>query len=141
MIGNGARLTRDYSEDWKRPGWMSAQSVPRGSAGEPLQENNGAMSDLLHTLIPYFGCVIHRTPEALELTGADRGFMNAAAITPRTFQAPFTVRTVAETDSTNLRLYWHLGEIILNWECSVRELRVHDPRTREQHGLEGEGFI
>jgi hypothetical protein len=99
------------------------------------------VTDLLHSLIPYFGCVIQKTAEGLQLTGADRHFMNAAAITPRTFQAPFTVRTVAKTDSTNLRLYWHLGEIILNWECSVRELRVHDPRTREQHGLEGAGFI
>jgi len=28
-----------------------------------------------------------------------------------------------------------------NWECSVRELRVHDPGTAEQHGLQNKGFI
>ena len=61
--------------------------------------------------------------------------MNAAAITPRIYRAPLTVRAVAKTDSTNLRLYWHIGEIILNWECSVRELRVHDPHTGDQQGL------
>lgn len=97
--------------------------------------------DLVSTLIPYFGCVIHRSADGIQLTGAGRNHMNAAAITPRTFRAPFTLRTVAKTDSTNLRLYWHLGEIILNWECSVRQLRVHDPATGAQQGLENRGFI
>jgi hypothetical protein len=27
------------------------------------------------------------------------------------------------------------------WECSVRELRVHDPATAEQHSLKGKGFL
>ena len=97
--------------------------------------------DLLASSIPYFGCVIERTPEAIRLTGAGRNHMNAAAITTRVFRAPFTVKAVAKTDSTNLRLYWHLGEIILNWECSVRQLRVHDPATGRQRGVEDAGFI
>jgi hypothetical protein len=97
--------------------------------------------DLLSTLIPYFGCVIRRSADGLQLTGASRNHMNAAAITPRTFRAPFTLRVVAKTDSTNVRLYWHLGEIILNWECSVRQLRVHDPGTGRQRGIEDRGFI
>ena len=97
--------------------------------------------DLLPTLIPYFGCLIQRSADGIQLTGASRNHMNAAAITPRTFRAPLTLRAVAKTDSTNLRLYWHLGEIILNWECSVRQLRVHDPGTGKQLGIEGRGFI
>lgn len=97
--------------------------------------------DLLSSLLPYFGCVIQQTAEGVQLTGAGPRHMNAAAITPRTFQAPFTLRAVAKTDSTNLRLYWHVGEIIFNWECSVRELRVHDPKTGHQQGLQGHGFI
>ncbi len=100
------------------------------------------MSDnLVSSLIPFFGCVIRPVPEGVELTGASRNFMNAVAITPRTFRAPFTLRATAKTDSTNLRFYWHLGEVIFNWECSVRELRVHDPATRHQQGLEDRGFI
>ena len=97
--------------------------------------------DLLSTLIPWFGCVIQRTPEGIQLTGVGRPFMNAAAVTPRTYRAPLIIRAIARTDSTNLRLYWHIGEIILNWECSVRELRVHDPHTGDQQGIAGAGFI
>lgn len=99
------------------------------------------LDELLATLLPYFGCVIRRTTEGVQLTGAGGYGMNSAAITPRTFRAPFTLRVVARTDSTNLRLYWHLGEIIFNWECSVRELRVHDPATGKQVGIHGRGFI
>ncbi len=51
------------------------------------------------------------------------------------------LKAVARTDSTNLRLYWHLGEVILNSECSVRQLRVHDPGTGRQRGIEDAGFI
>jgi hypothetical protein len=97
--------------------------------------------DLLSMLIPYFGCVIQRSGEGLQLRGASRNHMNAAAITPCTFRPPFALRAVAKTDSTNLRLYWHLGEIIFNWECSVRQLRVHDPATGRQIGIEDRGFI
>lgn len=97
--------------------------------------------NLLASMIPFFGCVIEPTPEGLRLSGASRNHMNAAAITSRRFKAPFTLRLVAKTDSTNLRLYWHLGEVILNWECSVRELRVHDPATAQQWGIEDQGFV
>jgi hypothetical protein len=97
--------------------------------------------DLLSSLIPFFGCIIERTPEGLRLTGASRNHMNAAAITARHFRPPFVLKTVAKTDSTNVRLYWHLGEIILNWECSVRQLRIHYPDTGRQLGVEDQGFI
>ena len=97
--------------------------------------------EMLQDLIPYFGCVVERTADGLRLTGASRNHMNAVALTPRVFRPPFTLKAVARTDSTNLRLYWHLGEIIFNWECSVRQLRVHMPDTGEQCGIEGQGFI
>jgi hypothetical protein len=67
--------------------------------------------------------------------------VNSVAITNQVFRAPFTLKTVARTDSTNLRLYWHSGEIIFNWECSVRELRVHHPGTGKPWGIEDAGFI
>jgi hypothetical protein len=97
--------------------------------------------DLLNALVPHFGCVIEQTDEGLRLTGASRNFMNAVAVSTRTFRAPFRYRAVARTDSTNLRLYWHLGEIIFNWECSIRELRVHDPASGKRWGIEDQGFI
>lgn len=97
--------------------------------------------DLLLSMIPFFGCTIERTPDGVRLTGASQDGMNAVAITPRVFRAPFTLETVAKTNSTNLRLYWHLGEIIFNWECSTRELRVHDPATGRQRGIKDHGFL
>lgn len=97
--------------------------------------------DLQPSLIPFFGCVIERTPEGARLCGASRNGMNAAAITREVYRAPFTLKTVAKTDSTNLRLYWHLGEVIFNWECSIRQLRVHDPATGRQRGIDDAGFI
>lgn len=97
--------------------------------------------DLLSSMIPFFGCIVESVSEGARLTGASRNHMTAVAITRQVFRAPFTLKTVAKTDSTNLRLYWHLGEIILNWECSVRQLRVHDPGTGRQRGIEDAGFI
>ena len=97
--------------------------------------------EMLSSMIPFFGCVIEKTPDGIRLTGASQNFLNAVAITPQVFHAPFSLKAVAKTDSTNLRLYWHLGEIILNWECSVRQLRVHDPGTGKQRGIEDAGFI
>jgi len=97
--------------------------------------------DLLPSMIPFFGCTIERTSEGVRLAGASRNHMNAVALTSQLFRAPFTLTTVARTDSTNVRLYWHLGEVIFNWECSVRQLRVHDPGTGKQFGVEDAGFI
>ena len=63
------------------------------------------------------------------LTGASQDHMMAVALTTASFTPPFTVTTIARTDSTNLRLYWHVGEIIFNWEVSIRRLKIHDPET------------
>jgi hypothetical protein len=97
-------------------------------------------TDLSPSLIPYFGCVLKNSADGLCLIGAVN-HMNAAAITCEAYEAPFTLTAVAKTDSTNLRLYWHAGEIIFNWECSVRELRIHHPRTGEQWGIKDQGFL
>lgn len=97
--------------------------------------------DLLASMIPFMGCIIERTPDGLRLTGASRDHMMAVAVTCKTFRPPFTIKTVAQTDSTNLRLYWHVGEIIFNWECSVRRLKVHDPETGAWWDGEDEGFL
>jgi len=98
-------------------------------------------NDLLPSMIPFMGCVMVRAADGIQLTGASRDHMMAVALTCRSFRPPFTVRTVARTDSTNLRLYWHVGEVIFNWECSIRRLKVHDPATGQWWDAEDEGFI
>jgi len=97
--------------------------------------------NLIHQLIPHQGCVITRTADGIEIAGSAMNWVMSAAVAPFVCRAPFTFRVVGKTDSTNLRMHWHRGELIFNWECSVRELRVHDPATAEQHGIPDKGFI
>lgn len=97
--------------------------------------------NLIGRLLPHQGCVITPTGDGIEIVSTSQNWVMAAAIAPFVCRAPFTFRVVGKTDSTNLRMHWHRGELIFNWECSVRELRVHDPATGEQHGLKGKGFL
>ena len=97
--------------------------------------------NLIQQLIPHQGCVITRTVDGIEISGSAMNWVMSAGVVPFTCRAPFIFRVVGKTDSTNLRMHWHRGELIFNWECSVRELRVHDPATAKQHGLEDKGFI
>ena len=97
--------------------------------------------NLIHQLIPHQGCVITRTVDGIDIAGSAMNWVMSAGVAPFACRAPFVFRVVGKTDSTNLRMHWHRGELIFNWECSVRELRVHDPATAEQHGIKDKGFI
>ncbi len=97
--------------------------------------------NLIHQLLPHQGCVITRTPDGIDIAGSAMNWVMSAGVAPLVCRAPFVFRVVGKTDSTNLRMHWHRGELIFNWECNVRELRVHDPATAVQQGLEGKGFI
>ena len=97
--------------------------------------------NLVGRLIPHQGCVITSKGDHIEIAGSAMNWVMSAAVAPFVCRAPFVFRVVGKTDSTNLRMHWHRGELIFNWECSVRELRVHDPATAEQHSLKDKGFI
>jgi hypothetical protein len=97
--------------------------------------------NLIGKLVPHQGCVIRRNGEAVEIAGSAMDWVMSAAVAPFACRAPFAFRVIGKTDSTNLRMHFHKGELIFNWECSVHELRVHDPATGEQHGLMDKGFI
>jgi hypothetical protein len=97
--------------------------------------------NLIPRLIPHQGCVITPAGDAIEIAGSAMNWVMSAAVAPMVCRAPFVFRIVGRTDSTNLRMHWHRGELIFNWECNVRELRVHDPATAEQHGLKDKGFL
>ena len=97
--------------------------------------------NLIHRLLPHQGCVITPTAYGVDISGSAMNWVMSAGVAPITCRAPFVFRVVGRTDSTNLRMHWHRGELIFNWECSVRELRVHDPATAEQHGIKDQGFI
>jgi hypothetical protein len=97
--------------------------------------------NLIHRLLPHQGCVLTPTTEGIVIAGSAMNWVMSAAVAPFGCRAPFVFHVVGQTDSTNLRMHWHRGELIFNWECNVRELRVHDPATAKQHALEGKGFI
>lgn len=97
--------------------------------------------NLIDRLIPHQGCVITRVDGAIGISGSAMNWVMSAAVAPFVCRPPFVFRVVGKTDSTNLRMHFHRGELIFNWECDVRELRVHDPATAEQHGLKDRGFI
>src|SRR5688572_9047154 len=97
--------------------------------------------NLIHRLLPHQGCVITRTDEGIEIAGSAMNWVMSAAVAPQVCRPPFAFRVVGKTDSTNLRMHFHRGELIFNWECNVRELRVHDPATAEQHSLKEKGFL
>jgi hypothetical protein len=97
--------------------------------------------NLIGKLVPHQGCVIKRTDEGIEVAGSAMNWVMSAAVAPFVVRPPFAFRVVGKTDSTNLRMHFHRGELIFNWECNVRELRVHDPATAEQHSLPDKGFL
>ena len=97
--------------------------------------------NLIDRLVPHQGCVITRRDGAIEIAGSAMNWVMSAAVAPQVCRPPFVFRVVGKTDSTNLRMHFHRGELIFNWECSVRELRVHDPATAEQHSLKEKGFL
>ena len=97
--------------------------------------------NLIHRLLPHQGCVITRTDEGIGIAGSALNWVMSAGVAPMVCRTPFVFRVVGKTDSTNLRMHFHRGELIFNWECNVRELRVHDPATDEHHSVKDKGFI
>ena len=91
-------------------------------------------------LLPHQGCVITRTAEGIDIAGSAMNSVMSAGVAPLVYRAHRVPCRLGKTDSTNLRMHWHRGELIFNWEVNVRELRIHDP-PRQQHGLQNEGFI
>src|SRR5262245_27653751 len=100
------------------------------------------MENFRDKLIPHQGCTLRRTRDGdIEVFGAGQNWIMAAAVLSQVWRAPFIFRIVGKTDSTNLRMYWHKGELIFNWEHNVRELRTHDPLDGSGEGFKDKGFI
>jgi hypothetical protein len=97
--------------------------------------------NLIRKLLPHQGCVITPIDDNIQIAGSAMNWVMSAAVAPFVCRPPFVFRVVGKTDSTNLRLHFHRGELIFNWECDVRELKVFDPATAEQHSLKDRGFI
>jgi hypothetical protein len=85
--------------------------------------------------------VITRIDDGLRIAGSAMNWVMSAGVAPFVCRPPFAFRVVGKTDSTNLRMHFHRGELIFNWECDVRELKAFDPATSEQHSLKDKGSL
>ena len=90
-------------------------------------------------MMPVGGCQAVAGDGYVILTA--RGGDTAKFLTKKMFRPPFELTTVAMTDSTNIRLYYAKGIIILNWERKKDELRVHDPKTGKWEAFPGKGLV
>jgi hypothetical protein len=118
---------------------MASMKSIAADAKLELQEAPGSGTLRLGTntmlLRPATGCVAHKTNDVLVLSG------DGPLLSEPTFAPPFTLRAIARTDVTNIRLYWGTGMVIFNWELNPRELRFHDPEAGRPHAFGGRGFL
>jgi DNA-binding transcriptional MerR regulator len=61
--------------------------------------------------------------------------------TAEEFNAPLKITLRAKTDSTNIRVCYGTGQLILNWECNKSELRLTDVTSGAVYGFRGCGYI
>ena len=61
--------------------------------------------------------------------------------TRESYSLPLRIDMTAKTDSTNIRLFYHLGEIVLNWEECPDELQVNDILLGIEYEYDGKGSI
>lgn len=61
--------------------------------------------------------------------------------TPQIYTLPLRIDMTAKTNATNIRLYFGFGEVIFDWECNTKELRVHDPFDGGNYGYDDMGYI
>lgn len=68
-------------------------------------------------------------------------FDRMAMGTGRQFALPLKIDTIAKIDYTDLRLYYHQGDVIFNWEMDKMQLRVRDVYNRQTYISHTGGYI
>jgi hypothetical protein len=117
--------------------WQLEEDAVR-DAVQSLPDKSGDNVDI-RSMVPIIREMEHAVNEdALEIKCyGDQCFMQ----TEKAYRLPLRIDLKAKTDSTNIRLYFHRGEVIFNWECNMPELRIHDICTGENYGYPGRGLI
>ncbi|MEF3308745.1 hypothetical protein PV433_07465 [Paenibacillus sp. GYB004] len=83
-------------------------------------------------------CVVGQADDGLRIfCKSDGGY----AVTPEKYKVPVVVDAMVKTDSTNIRLRFREGAVILNWENNKDELRWHDPISGKEVGVRGKGRV
>lgn len=61
--------------------------------------------------------------------------------TAESYSFPLRIDVTVKTDSSNIRLYYKEGRIILNWEINKDEMKIHDILTGRGYGYHGKGRV
>ena len=61
--------------------------------------------------------------------------------TKESYAFPLRIDITAKTDSSNIRLYYRNGRVIINWEINKDDLKVHDIFTGRGYGYMDRGRI
>ncbi|MDE2890436.1 MAG: hypothetical protein OXR72_19720 [Gemmatimonadota bacterium] len=75
----------------------------------------------LFDMLPVSQCVAKCDSEHLVLSGY--GYVRTRGV----YEVPLTIEAEAKTDSTNLRLHFAKGHVILNWEAVPDQLACYEP--------------
>ncbi|TMV50049.1 hypothetical protein FE783_10820 [Paenibacillus mesophilus] len=82
------------------------------------------------------------------MSRTDEGFLTivcpddtGVAVFPEAVSIPARIDLTAKTNSTNIRIKFGSGQVILNWECITGELRIHDPMLGFSYGVGGKGKV
>lgn len=125
---------------------FSARKRLQGALGEQVKSllaqrkpsRDDSFVNLVRMLVAV-RCVANPGIDGLEI--AVRQSNGGFAVTPGFYRVPMRVDLVAKTDSTNIRLRYAQGQVILNWEWFPNELRWWDPATAHETGVEGKGSV
>ncbi len=141
LVGLQAELTRAGKIDEA----LSVQAEVNAVAVELSALTLGPNAVKLSDLIPGANCKTETLEDgALLVVGTDgtRDLREKEMVTtPETYRPPFRITLVAKTDSTNLRMIYGVGRVILNWEVRLNELRFADFETGKGSGVGGKGAI
>jgi hypothetical protein len=90
---------------------------------------------LLDQLVAVSDCQVEPVDKGIQLSGM--GYVR----TPKAYQVPLKIDVIAKTDSTNLRLHFAKGQVILNWEENPDVFAVHEPIFGHDYKVEDKGRI
>jgi serine/threonine protein kinase len=117
-----------------------ASFAKKGTAESSKVDNRDVGSIDLTTLEQKHGVVATFENGDLVLK-CEKTFDRPMVVTRETYRPPFTVRMTIKTDSTDIRLWYANGGVILSWGDSKSELRVRDFATGLVKGIKGVGYI
>ena len=94
--------------------------------------------NILRAMIPANKLKVENSPDGFVLNGSE-GWEYLKA--PQPTRPPFVFRASVKTSEADVRFYYGLGRVILNWTDNPTELRVHDFATSDGIGVRRKGML